>query len=205
MNEYEGRYEQIKLEVLGSIAIIQFNRSDAMNAANNQMIKEYYQALDTCNADSKIRAVITTGNRHTYCSGKILFRRSKPVGASVGKSIDAYSIPGFYTKPKIAMISGYCVDAGLQQALTCELRIASSNARFIIPQNRAGFYKHILLPKTGKELRPDPGIAFYKEKTIDAWEALKHGIVNMVVEPKALRETTLALARILSSAVDNAS
>jgi len=107
----------------------------------------------------------------------------------------------FMAKPTIAMINGFALGGGCELALACDIRFASSGARFGQPEINLG-----LIPGWGgtQRLARTTGLGFAKEliltgRTVDAEEALRRGLVNAVYEPDELMERALATARLIAS------
>ncbi|MEQ8174670.1 MAG: enoyl-CoA hydratase/isomerase family protein [Syntrophomonadaceae bacterium] len=185
----EQEFLHIKVVYENHIAIIQFNRSDSMNAANRQMVDEYHQAVEQANKDSKVKALIITGNDKVYCVGGN-FNCGEGVASTVMNKYELYSYRGFHSKPKIAMISGYCLGGAVQQAMACDMRVASPSACFEMSEEW-GSYRQAQAAGYGASLAP-------RSRIINAREALRIGLVNMVVEQESLKETTMGLACLVS-------
>lgn len=183
----EQDFLHIKLFYEDQIAIIQFNRSDSMNAANRQMVDEYYQAVEQANKDSRIKAMIITGNEKAYCVGGD-FSSGGDAAAPRMSKYELYSYRGFHSKPKIAMISGYCLGGAVHQAMACDMRVASHSACFEMSEEW-GAYRQ---PRTSGCASANP-----RSRIINAREALRIGLVNMVVEQESLKQTTMGLACLI--------
>ena len=103
-------------------------------------------------------------------------------------------------KPTIAMVNGPAAGAGLSLALACDLRIASTSARFVTAFARVGFsgdfggsYFLSKLIGTGKARE-----LYFTSEPLDAQQALSLGIANRIVADAELDETTMHLARSLA-------
>lgn len=190
----EQEYLHIKVSCENQIAIIQFNRSDSMNAANRQMVEEYHLAVERANRDSKVKALIITGNDKVYCVGGD-FHSNDDGAVTRGHKYQLYSYPGFHSKPKIAMISGYCLGGAVLQAMACDMRVASFSASFEMSEEW-GSYRQARNTNYGASAAP-------RSRVINAREALRIGLVNMVVEQESLKETTMGLACLISKRSTN--
>jgi enoyl-CoA hydratase len=103
-------------------------------------------------------------------------------------------------KPTIAMIAGYCMGGGFENAMCCDLRVAADNAKFALPEINVGIFpgggatqmlpQHVSLCQA-KEI-------IFLGETFSAEKALSLGLVNMVVPLDKLKETTMGLAYLLS-------
>lgn len=186
-----GEQEFLHIKVIheNNIAIIQFNRSDSMNAANRQMVEEYHQAVEWANKDSRVKALIITGNDKVYCVGGDFNFGEGMTGTGMNK-YELYSYRGFHSKPKIAMISGYCLGGAVQQAMACDMRVASNSACFEMSEEWAAC-RQARVAGCGASLAS-------RSRIINAREALRIGLVNMVVEQESLKETTMGLACLIS-------
>lgn len=185
----EQEFLHIKVSCENHIAIIQFNRSDSMNAANRKMVEEYHQAVEWANKDSRVKALIITGNDKVYCVGGDFNSGEGLAGTGINK-YELYSYRGFHRKPKIAMISGYCLGGAVQQAMACDMRVASHSACFEMSEE-PGAYLQTRAAGYGTSLAP-------RSRIINAREALRIGLVNMVVEQESLKDTTMGLACLIS-------
>src|SRR5260221_5914719 len=93
-----------------------------------------------------------------------------------------------FEKPTVACIRGYCIGGGLNVAISCDIRIASSNSVFSIPATRLGLGYRYSAMKNLTDL-VGPGHAkdiFFTARRLDAPQALAIGLVNRVAEPDGL-------------------
>lgn len=172
----------------GELAIITLNRPEALNALSFQVLKDIGAAIDKV-ADMNIRALVFTGaGEKAFCAGadiKELMGRAvmeERSGAELGQRAFA-KLDGFKV-PTIAAINGYAFGGGLELAMACTFRVASSKAKLGLPEVKLG-----LIPGYGgtQRLPRLVGEARAMEivltgKTLDAQEALSIGLVNRVVE-----------------------
>jgi len=93
-----------------------------------------------------------------------------------------------FEKPTIARIEGYCIGGGLNVAICCDLRVASTNSTFSVPATRLGLGYRFSAMKNLTDL-VGPGYAkdiFFTARRLDAAEALRIGLVNRIAEAGAL-------------------
>lgn len=193
--------DAVLFEVQDHVATITLNRPDAMNAINADLSAGLMAALRRVREDDAIRVAILTGNGRAFCAGADLRAGSGP-GASggPGQIFATEEREGFATfdvkKPVIAAVNGYCLGGGFEIALVCDLRIASTEARFGLPEITLGFF-----PLAGAPMRLPRYIpqAFANEmlflgERIDADTALHYGIVSRVVPPEQLLPTAQEMA-----------
>ncbi|PKM76443.1 MAG: enoyl-CoA hydratase [Firmicutes bacterium HGW-Firmicutes-15] len=178
MSYRDEPYQFIKVTIEDDIAIVQYNRPEALNAANAQLVMERNDAIYQAGIDPEIKVLIMTGNDKAYSAG------------------GGTNLP----KPTIAMIAGFCFGGGFENALSCDLRIAADNAKFALPEINVGIY-----PGAGATQRLPQHVSLCKAKelvflgeTFDAQTALDLGLINKVVPLAELRETTMAVARKLA-------
>lgn len=200
-------YQTIILQKEAGVATITLNRPDKRNALSEQMKEEVPDAIKDISKDDSVRAVILTGAGPAFCAGGDL---NSPLFSMVGqpdqmrKFLDgANRIPlGFrrLLKPVIGAINGAAVGFGCSLAMSCDIIIASETARFGQVWLNVGYH-----PDTGSSffLPRLIGIGracelIFTGRIIDAREAEKIGLVNQVVAPDKLMDTTRALAQKLA-------
>lgn len=204
MSYREKDYQFIKVSIENDIAIVQYYRPEALNAANAQLVMERNDAINQAGIDPEIKVLIMTGNDKAYSAGGDLaamvnygVKDARDFADKVmAASLALTNLP----KPTIAMIAGFCFGGGFENALSCDLRIAADNAKFALPEINVGIY-----PGAGATQRLPQHVSLCKAKelvflgeTFDARTALELGLVNKVVPLAELRETTMALARKLA-------
>ncbi|HZI59076.1 MAG TPA: enoyl-CoA hydratase [Pyrinomonadaceae bacterium] len=203
-------YEHILVSEGEGIATITLNRPEKLNAFIGHMRRDLAEALEHAGSDRSTRVVIVTGAGRAFCSGgdvafmgELMERRdSDEFERILGAGRRVISAIRMMTKPVIAAVNGPAAGAGLNLALACDLRIASSNATFSQSFVKIGlhpdwggtyFLPRLVSPNKACEL-------FFLGDTIDAAEALRLNIVNQVVAPEELEATTLQLAERLRAA-----
>jgi len=168
-------------------ATITLNRPEVLNALNLQIRKEILSALDLAEKDDSVRALILTGaGEKAFSAGADvkMFQTMTPFTAreylktSKGASNRIESFP----KPVIAAVNGHALGGGLELALSCDIMVASSNAKFGQTEINVG-----LIPGVGGTQRLPRRIGIHRAKElifsgdlIDAEEAQRIGIVNHV-------------------------
>lgn len=200
----DKEYKNIIVSIEGEIAIIQYNRPKAMNAANAELVVERNEAIYQAGLDKEIKVLIMTGNEKAYSAGGDLAAMVNYGVKEAREFIDnvmqsALTLTNL-PKPTIAMIAGFCMGGGLENALCCDLRIAADNAKFALPEINVGIY-----PGGGATQRLPQHLSLCQAKELvftgqifDAQTALSLGLVNKVVPVDQLRETTMELARQLA-------
>ncbi|MCU0597583.1 MAG: enoyl-CoA hydratase/isomerase family protein [Desulfobacterota bacterium] len=183
------------------IAVITFNRPEVLNAANNQMTREFLHALRQAEADSEVRVIVLRGEGRAFCAGHDL--KEDTAGETLEQSValieelqETTRVMLRMGKPVIAAVQGYAVGAGCEWTMNCDLRIAAEGAKFGFPEasigttvTNAGTKLLTLLVGFGrsKEL-------ILTSRMIEAKEAKEWGLVNEVVPQEALEKTAMDLA-----------
>ncbi len=175
------------------VANVILNRPDAGNAVNGQLAQELEEVCDRINRDDDVYVVTLTGSGETFCSGGEVEPGNitcRPAAAIAG--ID---------RPVIAAINGDALGEGLEIALSCDIRLASSKARLCLPQVAQG-----RIPVDGGTQRLPRIVGRGKAlellltgDMITAGEALEIGLVSKVVPPAALTEETVKLAETVAA------
>ena len=121
----------LQFEQRGAIGILTLNRPQAMNALCRELREAIEQRLSQCEADNSIRVLVITGTGKAFCAGNDLKELSDSnFGANVaeaGKTELAEKFAAF-KGPIIAAVNGFCITAGFEMALACDLIIASDKA-----------------------------------------------------------------------------
>lgn len=125
-------------EVRGNILIITLNRPEAKNAANKALAEGVAAALDTLDGDDSLFVGIITGAGGTFCSGmdlKGFLRGETPMVPGRGFAGLTEAPP---KKPLIAAVDGFALAGGMEVALSCDMIVANSGAKFGIPEVKRG-------------------------------------------------------------------
>jgi enoyl-CoA hydratase len=184
------------------VALITVNRPDKLNALNAETVRRLGVVLREVHADDGIRAVILTGaGEKGFVAGADIAELAKmgPIdGVDVSREgQDTFRFLERMPKPVIAAVNGFALGGGLELALACHIRIASSRARFGLPEVKLG-----IIPGYGGTVRLPRLVGrgralelMLTGEMIDAAEALRIGLVNRVEEPGALLDAARELAR----------
>jgi enoyl-CoA hydratase len=203
MTYRDKQYETLKLEFQGSVAIVRFNRPDAMNAANIPMSHERLEIYTGLSGDSEVKAVIITGNEKAYCAGGDLaafvqFDSARALEFAE-RGLSYQKVLMDMPKPTIAAVAGYAFGGGMENVLLCDLRIAAENAKFALSEINVGIF-----PGGGgtQRLVQNTSICKAKEmiffgKPVDAKTALEMGLINKVVPLENLLDAAMEWARVL--------
>ena len=199
-------YENIITETRGAVGIITLNRPKALNALNNDTLREIAEALEVALEPSETQVLIITGaGEKAFVAGADLTELSSIEDAFGGREIslngqDIMNSIAAMPIPTIAAINGFALGGGLELALACDLRVASSNAKLGLPEVGLG-----LIPGFGGTQRLPRLIGegraldlILTARHVDAQEALAMGLVNYVAE-NALEEAQRLAELILKN------
>jgi enoyl-CoA hydratase/carnithine racemase len=185
------------------VATITLDRPAKLNALTPAMARDLVAAVDACNGDDGIRAVVLTG------AGD----RSFSVGSDI-RALDGYATPWDFRnradycdalrrllKPSIAAINGYALGGGLETALSCDIRLASSAARLGAPEVKLGWIggggmSAFLSRAAGPS---NAAVMLMTGDAIDADRALAWHLVSEVLDPTDLLPRAQELAAVIAA------
>ena len=199
---------QLKIEIKDNIATIINNRPDKMNALNTQFFTELNHFLN--NIPSEVRLIIFTGSDKAFVAGADI---SEMAGKS-SKDAEAFSLLGqeTFTRleqldiPVIAAVNGFALGGGCELALACDIRVASTKAKFGQPEVNLGIIPGYAGTQRLSRL-VGMGNALHLIMTADmigADEAKCMGLVQKVTEPEALMDEVYKMAKNILSKGPNA-
>jgi enoyl-CoA hydratase len=192
-------YETILVEKKDHLAILTFNRPEKLNATNAQVKREGSQALSELEADNDVRVVIITGAGRAFSSGHDMTSPASEREVFYGLEEEEKLLS--FEKPTIAAIHGYTLGDGLQQALLCDIRVASDNTilGFIGPLVGGLCYGYFsTLPAVVG--RGKANELLFTCDRISAEEAYKIGLVNKVVSCEQLMPAAVEMAEKITRA-----
>ena len=202
-------YECLIYEVKDHVATLTLNRPDRLNALGGSLRDDLHDAITRSAADPEVRVMIVTGSGKGFCSGgdvKAMSeakdgRRERPLMEKIAPGRDRTLLAmRDAPQPIIAAVNGAAAGAGMNLALGCDIRLASTAAKF-----SQAFVKRGLHPDWGGTyfLPRVVGMAkacelIFTGAVIDAAEALRLGIVSQVLPPEELLPAAQALARAIA-------
>jgi enoyl-CoA hydratase len=199
-------FENISFNVLDDIATVKINRPKALNALNKATLTELLDCLTQIAADSTIHVVILTGEGEKAFVAGADISYMKPLTAAEAKTFGKLGHLVMQTieklpQPVIAAVNGFALGGGCELAISCDIRLASDNAKFGQPEVNLG-----VIPGFGGTQRlprlVGKGIAnelILSGKMIDAEEACRIGLVNRIVSQDKLLEECIDLAKVIAS------
>lgn len=198
-------YENILVERKTNLAYVTINRPDVRNALNRQTLDEITAAVIELENDDDVKCIVFTGaGDKSFAAGadiNQLKERTMLDALESGSMQEIYDTIEACKKPTIAMINGFALGGGCELAMSCDIRVASTNAKLGLPElNLAiipaagGTQRLARLVGKGKALE-----MILTGKIIEAEEAKMIGLVSEVVSPDELVTKTEEVAEKIIS------
>ena len=210
-------YEFLKYELDEGVGLVTLNRPERLNAINPGLVHELLDVVESSEGDDAVKVLVFTGEGRAFSAGadvlagyqerdadKELDERDgyrRMLEGPIGHWGVLYSALGHYPKPIIAAVNGISAGAGLSLALAADMRIASTEAKFI-----SIFIRRGLVPDTGTSWHLPQLVGrgraiemMLSGDEVDAETADRWGLVNRVVAPDQLLPESMELARRLAS------
>ncbi len=195
--------DNIRFEIAGQVATITLYRPLKLNAVTPEMADAIRTLAARCNDDDGVRVVIITGaGDRAFCAG-----------SDIGE-LDSYETPWEFRnrpdycdairrlrKPTVAAVNGYAFGGGLETALSCDIRICSTNARFAAPEIKLGWIggggmATFLANSAGPS---NAALMIMTGDPIPAERALAWGLVSEVLEPGHLMQRARTIAATIAT------
>jgi enoyl-CoA hydratase/carnithine racemase len=197
----------IDFEVDGAVAVLTINRPEARNSLDPEHNDALAEAYRRFQADDALRCAVLTGVGNSFSAGADLKRLIPKVRENVLDNTAGPWVMGGMTwdaesgKPMIAAVNGHALAGGLELALACDIRICVPAATFGLAE-----VKWAIIPGAGGTQRlpraVPVGLATEMILTgdpIDSETALRHGLVNRVVEPEGLLAEAMRVAQVIAA------
>jgi enoyl-CoA hydratase len=191
-------YELILTERRKRVGLILLNRPHALNALNNQLMRELMDALESFDLDKDIGAMVITGNEKAFAAGADIKEMADRSARQMTES-DHVAVFGrirAIQKPVIAAVSGWALGGGCEVALSCDMIVASESAVFGQPEINIG-----VIPGAGGTQRLTRAVGkaiamemIINDRRLNAQEAYRLGMVSRVVPVERYLEEALKLA-----------
>ena len=198
-------FKHLVIEKENKVGVLRINRPEAMNSLNTEVLEELLMAVEQVKNDQDIFVLVITGEGKAFVAGADISEMSTmdPVqarsfaeaGLKVFREIESME------KPVVAAVNGFALGGGCELAMACDIRIASTKAKFGQPEVGLGVtpgfggtvrLSRLVGPAKAKEL-------IYSGNIIKADEALGIGLVNSVSEPEELMGAAMEMANKISS------
>lgn len=198
-------YETLRVERVGAVAILTIDRPEKRNALNARVRAELVAAIAAMETEPSVRVIVLTGaGEKAFVAGADIgeFAERTPLeqreAMTGGRAFEAVAGCG---KPTVAMINGFALGGGCELALACDVRVAADTAKLGQPEVGLG-----IIPGGGGTQRLPRVVGMGQAMRlilsgdlIDADEALRIGLVDLVHPAAELRERTLELAGRIAS------
>jgi enoyl-CoA hydratase len=195
MTTYVSPTERVKAWAEGPLLNIRFNNPAKHNALSMDMWEAVPHLLAIAERDDNIRCVVFSGEGgKSFVSGADISQfddlRAQQEAVKKYELVAEKALEGIYefSKPTIACIAGYCVGGGVNVAISCDLRVASTDSTFFVPATRLGLGYRVSAMRNLANL-VGPGFAkdiFFTGRRLDAQESLRIGLVNRIAERAGL-------------------
>jgi enoyl-CoA hydratase len=189
--------DSVLTDVQGGVLVVELNRPEARNAIDNDVADGLVAAMTRLDDDPNLRVGVLAGRGGGFCSGMDLKAFAK---TGVPKGLDQFLWDGA-RKPLVCAVERFALAGGLELALTCDLLVAASDAKFGIPETKVGLFAAggglLRLPR-----RLPYGVAMelaLTGDTITAEDAHAYGLVTRVTEPGRALEVALELAQRIAA------
>lgn len=197
----------IELKIENNIAYITLNRPEVFNSFNREMALNLQQVFDDCESNSKVRAIVLTGNGKAFCAGQDLKEVTSPeLNPGFKKILEEHYNPIItrirtIKKPIIGAINGVAAGAGANIALACDIVVAHEKVSFIqafsliglIPDSAGTFFLPRLIG-----FQKASALAMLGDK-VSADEAEKMGMIYKVLPLESFEEEVNKLALKLAN------
>jgi enoyl-CoA hydratase len=199
-------FENLLFEVREGIGIITLNRPKALNALNTALLNEMGALLDDIAKNDEIKVVIITGGGEKAFAAGADISEMQSMNAMEGRAFSANGMKHIskletIPQPTIAAVNGFALGGGCEVVMACDIRIASTKAKFGQPEVNLGVtpgfggtqrLPRLVGPAIAKEL-------LFTGDMISAERAYQIGLVNHVVEPEELMDKAMEMAKKIAS------
>lgn len=198
-------YQILKIGVSEGVATVTISRPQALNALNSRFLQEMDAWIAEIARRDDVKIVIITGEGKAFVAGADIAEMASKTQDEARefskRGQDTLRSLELLEKPVIAAINGFALGGGCELALACDIRIASTKAKFGQPEVNLG----IIPGYAGTQRLPrliGLGDALYLMLTgemIGAEEALRLGLVQKVIEPDQLMPVAVQIAKTIAS------
>ncbi|CAN1571312.1 CaiD Enoyl-CoA hydratase/carnithine racemase [Rhabdaerophilaceae bacterium] len=202
MSETAPTYETLLVETHGRVGLIRFNRPQALNAINRQLLADLASALKRFDDDREIGAIVITGSDKAFAAGADIREMAHHTYPDTylddfGAAPDCLAK---VRKPTIAAVAGFALGGGCELAMMCDILIAAENAKFGQPEIKLG-----VMPGFGGSQRLTRAIGKAKAmdlcltgRMMDAAEAERASLVSRIVPLETLLDEALSAAKTIA-------
>jgi enoyl-CoA hydratase len=187
----------------GSIAVVQLNRPEVLNALSEELMDELVRALEELDGDDAIRCIVLTGSEKAFAAGadiKKQFIEATPVTMLEQDLTTRWERIRRIRTPIVAAVSGYALGGGCELAMVCDIIVASETAQFGQPEINLG-----IIPGAGGTQRLTRAVGKWiamdlilTGRRVKADEAKAIGLVAQVYPQATFLDDAKALARTIA-------
>lgn len=184
------------------VQLIRLNRPQARNALRTALLGEIAQVLNDAEHSQEINAVVITGSETVFAAGADIKEMAAldAVGLWQDDRPRHWARIRAFPKPLIGAVNGFCLGAGIELAMHCDIVIAGENARFGQPEINLGIIPGAggtqrLVRAVGKSLAMK---MILSGEFIDAHTALAAGLVAEITQPELTLKRAVELAEIIA-------
>ena len=182
---------EIITTITEGVCEIKLNRPDVFNSFNKSMAMKMQEALDACEVNDEVRAIVIRGEGKAFCAGQDLAEATDPNGPPLNSIVKDHYNPIILRirkieKPIIAAVNGVAAGAGANIALACDIVFAKESASFIQAFSKIG-------------LIPDSGGTFFLPRLVGMQKAM----ALMMTADKVLAKEAEAMNMIYKSVADD--
>ena len=198
-------YKNLQVEIKEGIALLTIDRPEALNALNTNFFNEMDHFTKEISKNDAVQILIITGSGKAFVAGADISEmvnktpeegtNFSKLGQNTFRNLEKLKIP------VIAAVNGFALGGGLELAMACDFRIASSKAKFGQPEVNLGMIPGYAGTQRLPRLvgQADALYLLMTADMIDSTEALRIGLVQKVFEPEVLLEEVLKIAKTIQS------
>lgn len=198
-------YKILKVNVADGIAVVTISRPEALNALNTRFFQEMDSLISEMSPRKDVKVLVITGEGKAFVAGADIAemvqktqdeaREFSKQGQKIFRKLE------LLPQPVIAAINGFALGGGCELALACDIRIASSKAKFGQPEVNLGVIPGYAATQRLPRLIGLGNALFLliSGEMIGADEALRMGLVQRVFEPEQLLLSALELAKTIAA------
>ena len=196
-------YENVIVDKDGAVGIVTLNRPQALNALSYGLVKDLSLAMQELDQDSDVRVIVVTGGEKVFAAGADIKEMADkgPFDAPVLERLAYRDKINKIAKPVIAAVNGFALGGGCELAMSCDIIVASENARFGQPEVNLG-----IIPGSGGTQRLTHVLGKHRAMELvltgdmlTAADAAALGLVNRVVPNELVLEEAKNIAKKIAA------
>jgi len=193
----------ILIETRDKVGLITFNRPDALNAVNLELMEELIHAVCQFDEDENIGCIVLAGNDKAFVAGADIkeMQDKSYMDMFLADRQSQWETFAKTRTPMVAAVGGYALGGGCEIAMMCDVIFASTNAKFGQPEIKLG-----VIPGWGGTQRLTHALGKAKAmdliltgRMMNAHEAERAGLVSRIIEPEVLMDETMEAAHAIAN------